>query len=85
MTTQGQIYSAIVQSKVPIQDNVLRTMAQNNDVLVNAVHNFTRMVETCKPSPKLFCFFEQKATKIGLIAGIKAPAVGLIVQNHLAR
>ncbi|KAK7423679.1 hypothetical protein QQX98_000869 [Neonectria punicea] len=70
LSTQGKIYSAIVQAKVQIQDNALQTMAQNHEMLVNTVHNFTRKVNTSKPPPKLYCFFEQKKSKVGRLVGL---------------
>ncbi|XXG99884.1 NAD-dependent isocitrate dehydrogenase [Hypoxylon texense] len=71
LQTQGQIYEAIAAAKVQMEDNVLNTIAQDNDVLVNTVHNFTRSVTNLRNSaPKLFCFWEQKKCKIGRVAGI---------------
>ena len=67
LTTQGQVYEAIVAASFQIQDNALLTLAQDNDVLVSTVHEFTRKLSTSNPKPTLFCFYEQKATNIGAI------------------
>lgn len=72
LQTQGQIYQAIVRAELQIQDNVLHTMAQDNDLLVQIVHDFTSLINRQGDfKPALFCFFEQKACKIGLVAGIQ--------------
>lgn len=82
LTTQGKVFDAIVRSEVQIQDNILHTMAHNNDVLVKAVHNFTRGIQTHKPRPpKLYCFYEEKATRIGLIAGVDLPPVRYLLAD----
>jgi len=71
MQTQGQIYQAIARAEMPIHDNVLHTMAQDNDLLVRTVHEFTSRIGMQGDSkPALYCFFEQKACKVGLIAGM---------------
>jgi len=80
LQTQGEIYQTIVQANLPIQDNVLHSMAQDNDTLVNIVHQFTRLVNRLqKSAPILFCFYEQKASKVGVIAGISDVPPELIV------
>jgi hypothetical protein len=80
LQTQGQIYRAIAEAKLHIQDNVLHTMAQDNDLLVQVVHDFTGLISRKGVSkPALFCFFEQKACKIGLIAGMPDVPRELIV------
>lgn len=74
--TQGQIYKAVVEANVEVQDNVLHTLAHDNDVLVNAVHHFTRAItDKGNLGPKLFSFFEMKSSKIGRIAGINMKSV----------
>ncbi|KAI1210128.1 uncharacterized protein F4807DRAFT_70597 [Annulohypoxylon truncatum] len=72
MATMGEVYSAIVESKVQRQDNVMNTIAQDNDVLVNAVSEFSRLLESSPNliKPKIFCFYEQKASHIGRVAGL---------------
>ncbi|KAJ2998949.1 hypothetical protein NUW58_g155 [Xylaria curta] len=72
MATMGEVYRAIAESNVQMQDNVLNTIAQDNDLLVNAVTDFTRLLlsSSDSPKPKIFCFFEQKASHIGRVAGI---------------
>ncbi|KAI2603699.1 hypothetical protein GGR54DRAFT_622373 [Hypoxylon sp. NC1633] len=72
LQTQGQIYSLIAQAATQIQDNALKTMAEDNDMLVSIVHDFTRKVAVNENRPKLFCFFEQKPSKVGSITGIVA-------------
>ncbi|KAI0890817.1 hypothetical protein F4806DRAFT_485144 [Annulohypoxylon nitens] len=74
LQTQGQIYDLIVKSTTQIQDNALKTMAQDNIMLVTIVHDFTRKVSINKNGPKLFCFFESKASKVGSITGMVSGA-----------
>ncbi|KAI4593903.1 hypothetical protein KJ359_008947 [Pestalotiopsis sp. 9143b] len=73
-STQGDIYQRIAQAEVPIVDDALHTMAHNNDMLVDIVSKFTRKIavrgERGEQRPKLYCFYEQKPTKVGLIAGM---------------
>ncbi|KAI0460708.1 hypothetical protein F5B21DRAFT_452941 [Xylaria acuta] len=55
-----------------MQDKFLRTIAHNNDVLVGAVNEFTRLLQH-QPDivkPMIFYFTEQKACNIGRVAGI---------------
>ncbi|KAI3338180.1 hypothetical protein F4824DRAFT_459924 [Ustulina deusta] len=73
MTTMGELYRTIVESNVQTQDNVLHTIAHDNDVLVNTVSEFGTLLESSLNSvkPKIFCFYEQKASKIAQrVAGI---------------
>ncbi|KAI2603697.1 hypothetical protein GGR54DRAFT_644549 [Hypoxylon sp. NC1633] len=70
--TNGQIYQAIIESKVPVQYGLMNTIAQDNEILVNAVHNFTRTVSIRGNNvPELFCFFEQKSCRVGRVAGLE--------------
>ncbi|GJC99405.1 hypothetical protein ColKHC_08231 [Colletotrichum higginsianum] len=71
LTKQGQIYDAIVARKLEVQDNVLLTVARDNDVLVDAVSEFARKVSTSAPPPMLFSFYELKPTNLGAIVGQK--------------
>ncbi|KAI1662004.1 hypothetical protein F4813DRAFT_343179 [Daldinia decipiens] len=69
--TQGQIYKAIIEAKVQVQYGLMGTIAQDNDILVNTVHNFTRIVELRRDNaPKLCCFYEQKGSHIGRVIGL---------------
>src|SRR6478735_6385847 len=43
LSTQSKVYQAILASKLSIQDNALKTMAHDNDLLRNSVDGFTRM------------------------------------------
>ncbi|KAI1117434.1 hypothetical protein F5Y14DRAFT_402602 [Nemania sp. NC0429] len=73
MATVGELYVAIAKSEVQIEDNVLHTIAQDNDVLANAVNEFTRFLGASSDSakPKLFCFWEQKRSRVGKVAKIE--------------
>ncbi len=61
--------------------NVLHTIAHDNDVLVNTVSEFGTLLESSLNSvkPKIFCFYEQKASKIAQrvagISGVKPVSV----------
>ncbi|KAE8442032.1 hypothetical protein EG329_003889 [Mollisiaceae sp. DMI_Dod_QoI] len=80
LQTQGRIYQTICRANLQIQDNVLHNMAQDNDMLVSTVHEFTREVSRQqKSAPILFCFYEEKTSKIGLIAGISDMAPEFVV------
>ncbi|KAH8195586.1 hypothetical protein TruAng_010242 [Truncatella angustata] len=69
LQTQGSVYNAIVEATQSVQANLLHTMAQDNDLLVNTVSDFTRKVN--EPNgPTLYCFYEQGASNLGRIAGI---------------
>ncbi|RYP60580.1 hypothetical protein DL771_010471 [Monosporascus sp. 5C6A] len=70
--TEGQIYQAIAETNTQVEDNVLKTLAQDNEMLVSVHYDFTRTV--CKHGncgPKIFCFFEQQKSKVGRIAGLE--------------
>jgi hypothetical protein len=68
LQNQGQVYQAIAAAKVHVEDNLLVTMAQDNELLVNTVHNFTRKVS--EPNgPILVCFYEQGASNLGGACG----------------
>lgn len=56
------------------QDNVLYSMTQDNDVLEETVHDFTRAVgnlQANQQAPQIFCFYENKATNTGAVVGRK--------------
>lgn len=78
LSTQGQIYQTIVASGLQIQDNALKTMAHDNDLLVSTIHEFTTKIAALKKPPSLFCFYEQKVTNAGAIAGVKTTPVRII-------
>lgn len=67
----GDFYKLIACQKLEVQDDLLKTIAQDNSMLVDTVHDFTRDVGTRTPSPKLFCFFEERPTAVGRIAGLE--------------
>ncbi|KAK1976053.1 hypothetical protein LZ30DRAFT_693147 [Colletotrichum cereale] len=48
-----------------------------------AVHDFTKKVSVAKPLPLLYCFFEQKATNVGLVIGQDLP-LEFVVGESLA-
>jgi hypothetical protein len=60
-STLGQLYRGIARTKIPIKDNVLHTMANENEVLVKVVHDFSRTIRNQTKQgngPQIFCFFE---------------------------
>ncbi|KAH6689853.1 hypothetical protein F5X68DRAFT_254489 [Plectosphaerella plurivora] len=71
LKTSSAIYDAIAAMRVDYQDNILRTIAQDNELLNATVAEFARKISTTPRSPMLFCFFEQRPTNIGAIAGLK--------------
>ncbi|KPM38862.1 hypothetical protein AK830_g7714 [Neonectria ditissima] len=70
LSTQGKIYAAIAQANLQIQADALKSMTHHQEVLVNTVHNFARKVSTSVPRTQLYCFYEQKTSKVGRIAGL---------------
>lgn len=71
LRTQGQIYNAVLKANIKIEDNILHSIAKDNDVLYDAVQNFTKLVSRLEENkPKLFCFYEEKACKPGLGIGL---------------
>ncbi|KAL3295109.1 nb-arc domain-containing protein [Colletotrichum asianum] len=81
MSRQGEIYAAIVASKMEIQDNVLQSIMRDNDVLESTRAEFTRKVSTSKPPPKIFCFFELRPTNLGAIVGAQLPKEFLVGES----
>ncbi|KAH7120138.1 hypothetical protein B0J13DRAFT_568367 [Dactylonectria estremocensis] len=81
LCSQGEIYAHIVESKLKIQDQSLRTMAQDNEELTNTVHDFTRRLKTCQSPPEVFCFYEEKETKIGAIVGLQGISEFMVGQR----
>ena len=75
LKNQKKLYSQILKAKLHVQDNILQSLAEDNDVLVGTVHSFTRDLSTRPHPPKLFCFFEQKATNIERVIGRDGPLV----------
>ncbi|KAJ3579438.1 hypothetical protein NPX13_g1123 [Xylaria arbuscula] len=73
MTKLGEVYQAIAASEVHLEDNVLGTIAQDNDVLVAAVSDFVQYLGNSANilKTKLFCFWETKPSKIGRVAGLE--------------
>ncbi|RYP86818.1 hypothetical protein DL770_004851 [Monosporascus sp. CRB-9-2] len=70
--TESQIYQAIAQRNTRVEDNVLKTLAEDNDMLVSVHFHFTRSIYRHGNSgPRIFCFFEQQKTKVGRIAGLE--------------
>ncbi|KAI0882946.1 uncharacterized protein GGS22DRAFT_169128 [Annulohypoxylon maeteangense] len=68
---QGQIYKKVAEANIQVQDNILHSMAPDNDLLVKCVFDFTRTVALeQQQAPKLFCFYEQKPSRIDLIVGL---------------
>jgi len=72
--TQAVIFDAIARARMQVQDNILHTLAQDNDTLLNVVTQFTRDVGKRQRPPELYCFYEQKACNVGgETAGIETP------------
>ncbi|KAH7137368.1 hypothetical protein B0J13DRAFT_597107 [Dactylonectria estremocensis] len=79
--TNGKIYAYIVESKLQIQDESLKTMAQDSGELLNTVHDFTRRLQTSQSPPQVFCFFEQKQTKVGAIVALQGISEFMVDQR----
>ncbi|KAI1087795.1 hypothetical protein F5B19DRAFT_474093 [Rostrohypoxylon terebratum] len=78
--TQGQIYKAVMEANVHVECGLIETIAQDNEILVNTVHNFTRIVELRREdAPKLCCFYEQKASRVGRLVGLDSHPLEFVV------
>ena len=62
LQSQGVLFEMIVRKQHQVQDNIIHTLAYNNDLLVSTDINTRRSA-----APVLFCFYEQKATNAGAI------------------
>ncbi|RYP44909.1 hypothetical protein DL768_008685 [Monosporascus sp. mg162] len=72
LQTQSQLYQAIAQTNTRVEDNVLKTLAQDNEMLVSVHFDFTRIVgRHGNSAPMIYCFFEQQKTKVGRIGGLE--------------
>lgn len=90
--TLAEVFKLIIAStestqatsfKVQIEDGLLKSVAQDNASLVNAVNDFTRDVKLRKDlAPEIFCFFEQRATPVGRLVGLEnTPAEFMVSQR----
>lgn len=75
LTTREKVYKAITEANLHMENKTFETVIQDNEILNNVVSEFTRQVNTRTPSPQLFCFYETKPTKLGLIANIVSAPV----------
>ncbi|KAI1358634.1 hypothetical protein F5Y08DRAFT_332959 [Xylaria arbuscula] len=84
MTKLGEVYQAIAASEVHLEDNVLGTIAQDNDVLVAAVSDFVQYLGNSANilKTKLFCFWETKPSKIGRVAGLEDTKPVCLDKDH---
>lgn len=73
--TRTDIYSAIIKAELRIQDDIHRIMVQDDAALLSVVNDFTRQVNTTQPPPDVFCYYETKATYLGLIADVNREPV----------
>jgi hypothetical protein len=84
--TQAVLFGDIVQaSGKDAQVNILKTLAQDNDVLLEVVNDFTIDISQRQHPPMLFCFYENKACSVGReIASIETqgPKVGNTPATH---
>ncbi|RSL38063.1 hypothetical protein CEP53_015212 [Fusarium sp. AF-6] len=64
------VYQAISQMSRVVEDNALRNMLHDDDVLRETVDSFLVRINTLNPKPTLFSFYEEKPTKVGLLAGL---------------
>ncbi|RSL85435.1 hypothetical protein CEP52_016143 [Fusarium oligoseptatum] len=64
------IYQAISKMSRVVEDNALRNMVHDDDVLRETVDSFLVRINTLNPKPTLFSFYEEKPTRVGLLAGL---------------
>ncbi|RYO77015.1 hypothetical protein DL764_010256 [Monosporascus ibericus] len=69
--TQAAVFAAITQAKMQVQENILSTLAQDNDTLLNTVTQFSRDIRNQTSPPMLHCFFEQVGCNTGKMAGVE--------------
>ncbi|KAI0890819.1 hypothetical protein F4806DRAFT_485147 [Annulohypoxylon nitens] len=78
--TQGQIYKAIIEANVQVEYGLMKTIIQDNEILVQTVHHFARAIRLRRDdAPKVFCFYEQKPSRVGRVIGLDAHPLELFV------
>jgi len=70
-----KMFEQIARSQMRTESSLVDSIAQNNDVLVSVVHEFTREINTRAHPPLICCFFEEQATSFGAIAGVETELV----------
>ncbi|KAI1453137.1 hypothetical protein F4805DRAFT_387349 [Annulohypoxylon moriforme] len=66
-----QIHIKTNEENLQVQDNILHSLTSGNDLLAKCVLDFTRTVALEQQrAPRLFCFYEQKPSRIDLIFGL---------------
>ncbi|KAK0733442.1 hypothetical protein B0T26DRAFT_736377 [Lasiosphaeria miniovina] len=66
-----QMYAEIVLAQMRTESNLGSSLAEDNDMLVGIVYDFARKINTRTSPPVVFCFFEERLTKFGAIAGVE--------------
>ncbi|KAK4679477.1 hypothetical protein QC764_0035160 [Podospora pseudoanserina] len=71
LSTQGDIYRAIVAAQVKTHFETLETMTHNNQMLHGIVQDFNQVLKNeVKVQPHIYSFFEMYASSVGKIAGM---------------
>jgi hypothetical protein len=65
--SQGQIYQAVLAGGFHVEDQILKTLEEGNETLVDVVREFTRLINIPPLKMNVFCFFEKKPTAVGEI------------------
>jgi hypothetical protein len=69
MHTQSEFVQRIIRAQIDVEDRILQPLKEGNEMLVDVVRKFTKFVRTKQPQPRIFCFYEQKATVLARILG----------------
>lgn len=65
----GQLLWDICAAKYDIEEGVLQSLTEGNELLLNVVRNFAKFVVKKTPQPRVFCFYEQKKSAIRRVIG----------------
>lgn len=81
MGSLADIYEMIRQQNFQTEDNLLKTVAQDNETLVDTVADFTREIKQRTAGPEIFCFFEERSTPVFRIVGLKDRPLEFVVNE----
>jgi len=69
-TSKGLVFAAVASDpSLQVDDTVLRALICGNDVLMDVLDEFISLCNAPGAGISLFCFFEQRPTKVGRIIG----------------
>ena len=69
--TQEKIFERIISFQIPMQNEILKTIVRDSQLLVDTVDMFALGLVREKHPPKVYCFYEKKPCKISKWAGLE--------------